>query len=122
MSGSTDVPGFAFADLELRTFISLNRAGDSYHYVHPVDAEDRRVQDHLVSVGMLVCECAGGRFRGNCYQVAKAESRLREAGESAIRVAWIAGEISTNAAGDKLEALDATVPATPRGDDFEVMP
>lgn len=81
---ASDVPGFVFADLERRVFLALNRAGDSYHYVHPVDAQDRRVLDGLATPGILVCECAGGRYRGSCYQTAKAESRLREAGLSVV--------------------------------------
>jgi hypothetical protein len=84
---SIPVAGFAFADLDLRTFTALNRAGDAYHFVHPVESGDRRVQDGLATPGLLVCECAGGRYRGSCYQTAKAEAVLREAGQSVV--GWI---------------------------------
>jgi hypothetical protein len=83
----------------LRIFLALNRAGDAYHIVHPVDAADRRVLDGLVTPGLLVCECVGGRYRGSCYQVAKAESRLREAGQSAV-ADWIGTPNTTSLPSD----------------------
>jgi hypothetical protein len=51
-------------------------------------AEDRRVQDRLVSVGMLVCSgCKGSFYRGNCHAVTSAEQALRAAGQSVV--GWI---------------------------------
>lgn len=68
--------GWAFADPARRTFLALNRAGDSYHYVSPAEPDDRRVADGLVVAGALVCTCEGGRFRGSCYQVTAAQKLL----------------------------------------------
>lgn len=126
-----EVPGFAFADLERRTFLVLNRAGDGYHYIHPVDAQDRRVIDGLVTPGLLVCECAGGRYRGSCYQTSRAEQALRAAGKGAA-ADWIAPAapvlppadlslMDTIGEGANPDAPVVIKPA-PRGDDFEVMP
>jgi hypothetical protein len=79
---------FAFADLGRRTFVVASRDGSYYHLVHPVDAEDRRVQDGLTTPGLLVCDgCKGGRYRGTCHAVASAEEALRASGHSAVD--WI---------------------------------
>lgn len=77
---------FAFEDHERRTFVALNRAGDGYHLVHPVAADDIRVTGYIGGTGMdippkvaegdLVCECRGGRFHGTCYAVKAATARL----------------------------------------------
>lgn len=70
--------GWAFADPARRTFLALNRMGDSYHYVHPLEAGDRRLDPEGLALtpGALVCECEGGRFRGTCYQVLAAQKLL----------------------------------------------
>jgi hypothetical protein len=73
----------ASAIAALQLWRKAARAGS----LHPVDAQDRRVQDGIATPGILVVECVGGRYRGSCYQVAKAESRLREGGQSAVE--WI---------------------------------
>jgi hypothetical protein len=76
--------GFVFADLERRVFLKESRDGSYLHLVHPVDADDRRVQDGLTTPGMLVCDgCKGGRYRANCHAVTKAEQALRAAGQGA---------------------------------------
>jgi hypothetical protein len=88
MAGSPIVPGFEFADLERRVFLKPSRDGSYLHIVHAVDADDRRVQDGLITAGMLVCDgCKGGKYRANCHAVASAEALLRAAGQSAV--AWI---------------------------------
>lgn len=78
---------FAFEDLERRTFVVLNRAGDGYHYVHPADPDDVRVTGRYlradgdvgepsVTAGDLVCDCRGARYHGSCYVLAAALERL----------------------------------------------
>lgn len=62
------------ADRDRRTYLSLNRAGDAYHVVTPIAADDIRVRDGVRLVGQLTCTCEGGRFRGSCYVVRAAES------------------------------------------------
>jgi hypothetical protein len=120
VSGSTEVPGFAWADLGRRTFVALNHAGDGYHFVHPVEAGDRRVLDGLVTPGLLVCECPGGRYRGNCYQVGKAEDRLRGAGLSAV-ADWIAPRDPVPGPAPVF-AMDETIEDAPRlRDEYEAM-
>jgi hypothetical protein len=84
MTGSPLVEGFVFADLERRTFVALNREQTAYHLIHPAADDDQRVRDGLLTAGLLTCECRGGRFRGRCYQVEKAEAALRQAGMSAV--------------------------------------
>lgn len=78
---------FAFEDLERRTFVALNRAGDGYHLVAPADPGDVRVTGRYlradgdvgtpkVAVGDLVCSCKGGLVRGTCYVTEAATARL----------------------------------------------
>jgi hypothetical protein len=68
--------GWAFADPARRVFVALNRAGDAYHLIHPIEPGDRRIEDLGLPVGALTCECEGGRYRGTCYQVKQAEQLL----------------------------------------------
>ena len=78
---------FAFEDLERRTFVAINRAGDGYHLVAPADPGDVRVTGRYlradgdvgtpkVEAGELVCSCKGGLVRGRCYVVDAALERL----------------------------------------------
>jgi hypothetical protein len=72
---------------------------------------------------MLVCECAGGRYRGSCYQVGKAEQLLRAAGQSVV--GWIgpAPDKAPTSSGYPEDSAQWPAPAGPaRGDDFEVVP
>jgi hypothetical protein len=89
MTGTPLVEGFVFADLERRTFVALSRDNSSYHLIHPVAPDDIRVtgiggNPGIMTAGLLTCECKGGRYRGRCYQVEKAEAALRQAGMSAV--------------------------------------
>ena len=77
---------FAFEDLERRTFVALNRAGDGYHLIAPVREDDPRCQpresadgeelEPLLRPGDLGCSCKGGTYRGACYATAAALDRL----------------------------------------------
>lgn len=81
--------GFVFSDFDRRTFVIPSRDGTYHHLVHPVTPDDRRVQDGIVTAGMLVCDgCKGGRYRGTCHAVVTAEAELRAAGKSAV-ADWI---------------------------------
>jgi hypothetical protein len=81
---------FAFEDLERRTFVVLNRAGDGYHLIAPVRDDDPRCQprlvddslddagyaDPLLRPGDLGCTCRGGTYHGSCYALVAATLRL----------------------------------------------
>lgn len=69
---------FAFEDIRLSTWLVLNKAGDAYHWIHPVAEGDQRVTDNLVPEGTLVCECLGGRYRATCWAVVAVNQRLAQ--------------------------------------------
>lgn len=65
--------GLIVLDADLRTYAAINRAGDRYHLIQPLEINHPLVGDGKRIAGELGCSCSGGVFKGSCYQVELAE-------------------------------------------------
>jgi hypothetical protein len=83
----TEQPGgLICVDVDRRTYIAPSSDGSYYHHIEPLRPDvagffEATELIGAVQVGELICSCAGGRFKHNCYRLEQArdfERRLAE--------------------------------------------